>query len=488
MKKYLLGLDNGGTACKAAVFDTAGNLVLEKSMQIPLSQNQNGKTERNPEDIKNANFKLIRQITDEFDGEIAAVGLSGHGKGLYMLDKNKNPLPNGIGSTDSRAIDLEIEFLKNGIAEKAYKLTYQKLLACQPALLLRWLKDNDRSVYNQIGTVFSVKDLVGFFLTDNICTDGTDISGSSLVNLNTKTYDPYLTDLYGISEIFECLPPIKNSFDIRGFITEDVAKATGLTVGTPVACGMFDIDACAIAAGCVNVGDMCMIAGTWSINEYITNKPVTSGISMNSLYCIENMYLAEESSATSAGNLEWVRKLIKNTDYNELETMVKNASKDSHLYFLPFLYASNLDPFAKACFVGLDSSHTDADIIKAVYEGVVFSGYTHLEKLLASCDELPQKIYLAGGVVHSKVWTQMFADIAGINLIVSQNTELGAMGGAMCAGVAAGIYASVKDAAMQCTNNSFVVKPNPSLKNYYQQKYKAYRTIEAALSSVWKEI
>lgn len=488
MEKYLLGLDNGGTACKAAVFDTAGNLILEKSMQIPLSVNKNGKTERDPKDIKNANFALIKQITDEFDGEIAAVGLSGHGKGLYMLDKNKNPLPNGIGSTDSRAIDLELEFLENGVAKGAYNLTYQKLLACQPALLLRWLKDNDIKIYDQIGTILSVKDLVGFFLTDAICTDCTDISGSSLVNLNTKNYDPYLTDLYGISEIFECLPPIKNSFDIRGFVTDSAAKATGLKVGTPVACGMFDIDACAIAAGCVNAGDMCMIAGTWSINEYISTKPVLGNVSMNSLYCIENMYLAEESSATSAGNLEWVRKVIKNTDYNELETMVQNANKDSHLYFMPFLYASNLDPFAKACFVGLDSSHTDADIINAVYEGVVFSGYTHLEKLLASCDKLPEKIHLAGGVVHSKAWTQMFADIAGISLIVSKNTELGAMGAAMCAGVAAGIYDSVEDAAKQCTKNKFTVSPNSAMKDYYQNKYKAYRKIEAALASVWKEI
>ena len=49
-----------------------------------------------------------------------------------------------------------------------------------------------------------------------------------------------------------------------------------------------------------------MIAGTWSINEYISPVPVLDGtVMMNSLFCIPGYYLIEECSPTSAGNNEW---------------------------------------------------------------------------------------------------------------------------------------------------------------------------------------
>lgn len=46
---------------------------------------------------------------------------------------------------------------------------------------------------------------------------------------------------------------------------------------------MFDIDACALAVNVTDEENICMIAGTWSINEYIRRQPVTDGrVLMNS--------------------------------------------------------------------------------------------------------------------------------------------------------------------------------------------------------------
>ena len=69
---------------------------------------------------------------------------------------------------------------------------------------------------------------------------------------------------------------------------------------------MFDIDACAVAVDITSPEKMCTIAGTWSINEYISEAPVMDGsIAMNSLFAMPGYYLVEECSATSSGNLEW---------------------------------------------------------------------------------------------------------------------------------------------------------------------------------------
>ncbi len=70
----------------------------------------------------------------------------------------------------------------------------------------------------------------------------------------------------------EKLPPLRGSTDCCGTITGEVAELTGLQAGTPVAGGMFDISASAIASGLVTEDHLCIVAGTWSINEYITKK------------------------------------------------------------------------------------------------------------------------------------------------------------------------------------------------------------------------
>ena len=106
---------------------------------------------------------------------------------------------------------------------------------------------------------------------------------------------------------------------------------------------------------------------------------------MNSNYCIDDYYLLEESSATSAGNLEWYIARFLQNEKNALSAQGKSIyaycddlvasieSEDQDIIFLPFIYGSNYNPDLKACFIGVDSHHMQAHFIRAVFEGIVFS-------------------------------------------------------------------------------------------------------------------
>ena len=482
---YLLGIDNGGTVIKAALFDLDGNQIAVKSVKTPLETPAPGFTERSLNSVREANYTVIRRLTEEYGDDIAAIGLSGHGKGLYVLGRDREDIYPGIGSTDGRAISYEQQWKADGTADRVYERTAQKVLACQPVALLRWMKDHRPAVYGKIGYVMSVKDYVRFCLTGEIFTEYSDVSGSNLLNLYTSRYDPWLLAQFGIPEVADCLPPIRHSAEICGTVTAECAAKTGLRAGTPVVGGMFDIDACAIASGCIRAGDMCLIAGTWSINEYVSDAITADhSVSMNSIFCDPRYYLAEESSATSAGNLEWFRDILQNRNYAEIDRLVSSVSaKDCDVYYLPFLYASNEHPLAKGSLIGLSGHHTDAHLYRAVYEGVAFSHMTHVRALLKAAQ--PARVRLTGGAVNSAVWVQIISDVLGLELEIVQDTEMGAKGAAMAAGVGVGVYADYDDAVARCVQPFNTVKPDPARHALYEKKYAKYRRIVDALDAVW---
>ena len=502
--KYFLGLDNGGTITKAALYTSCGEEVGIASIETRMITPRPGYTERDMEEMWEANCTVIRSViqTTAVDPcDIAGLAVCGHGKGLYLWGKDNRPARHGIISTDNRAWEYPLRWNKNGIEEKVFSRTFQHILACQPVSLLAWLKDNEPDTIDNIQWIFECKDYVRFRLTGEARAEITDYSGANLINLKTRQYDDALLKLFGLEGLKSALPPLCTASEICGYVTEEAAALTGLVSGTPVAGGMFDIDACAVAVNVVDGDYICMIAGTWSINEYLSREPVTDGkVLMNSLFCIPEYYLIEECSPTSAGNNEWFIKTLMpefvqqkkeagESIYADLSQMVANINPAEFCpVFLPFLLASNVHPNAKAAFVGMSNYHTRAHILRSIYEGIAFSHKYHVNKLLSTRVDPPKGIRLAGGVTHSKVWTQMFADIMQLPIECVDVGESGALGCAIAAAVAVGEHKNIKEAAKHMCKLSPAILPNKNLAEIYEKKYEIYLKVIQALDGVWNDI
>lgn len=502
--KYYLGLDNGGTTTKAALYTVSGDEVGVASVETRMLTPFPGFTERDMDEMREANFSVIRTLLKKTAADpagIAGIACCGHGKGLYLWGKDGRPVRPGIISTDNRAWEYPLRWKEDGTAAKVFKRTYQQILACQPVSLLAWLMDHEPECMDTIQWVFECKDYVRFCLTGEARAEITDYSGANLLNLTTQQYDHELMELFGLSHIMDKLPPLCKSTDICGCITPEAAGKTGLIAGTPVAGGMFDIDACAIAVDAAHEDRVCMIAGTWSINEYIRRDPVIDGsVLMNSLFCLPEYYLIEESSATSAGNNEWfiktllpeLRKEAENeggTIYDRMNAWAASVPAGEFCpVFLPFLMASNVHPNAKAAFVGLSNYHTRAHMVRGLYEGIAFSHRCHLDKLLASRTQPVAAIRLAGGVAQSKEWMQIFADVMGYPIEAVDVNETGTLGCAMNAAVALGDYRDFAEAASHMIRVSEPVLPNTENTAIYQKKYTLYRQVIEALDPVWNTV
>ena len=100
--------------------------------------------------------------------------------------------------------------------------------------------------------------------------------------------------------------------------------------------------------------------------------------------------------------------------------------------------------------------------------------------------ELAGAIRLTGGAARSEVWGQIFADVFQAPVEIPSGTELGALGAAICASVAAGCHPGYAEACRAMVKIARRQEPDPANRDVYATKYDRYRSVLAALEPVWK--
>jgi L-xylulokinase len=496
-KKYYIGLDNGGSVSKAGLFDDAGNEVAVATAIVPQILPKEGFVERDTEVLYQANVQCIREVIKKSEvdpKQIAGVSVTGHGNGLYLIGKDGKPSRNGIISTDTRAAQLVEGWMKDGTFDAVLPKTKQSLWAGQIVPLLAWMKEKEPAVLEKSAYAFSCTDVIRYFLTGEAWGEITNMSSISAMDLERGCYDPQVLRAFGIEDCMRLLPPIRRSTDVCGKITEQAAKETGLVPGTIVAGGLVDFSACPVATGIVDDTVLSIVGGTWAITCYMDKKPVQDrDLFMSSIYTVDGFYNIMEGSMTSASNLEWfIQKILKTDEkrssfyYEECNNLVASRKpEDCNVVFLPYLYGTNVNPKAKACFIGLTCMDDKASMIRSIYEGVVFSTYYHIEKLMKYKKSGIRIARISGGPSNSRVWVQMFADVLQMPIEVCKAKELGTLGAAMCAAVADGQYADMAQAAEQFYHAAYVCQPNKDYKEIYEKKYQRFKEAIRAMDRYW---
>ncbi len=496
---YFMGIDNGGSTTKCVIFDQNGNTITTASTRITMSKPGSGCTERDGEEVWNANCQVIKAALLQSSlraSDIRAVSVCGYGGGMILLDKLGAPVYPFIVSTDSRADKLLTEFQQSGVDDAVYARTLQRLWAGQPGMLLPWFRKNRPEILEKTAHVMMIKDFIRYKLTGVIGTERTDASNTNLFDIHTGKFEPEIFRILEIEELYPLFPrQIFSSCRTAGFVTEEASYRTGLNPGTPVAAGLYDVAACTLASGIMDDSVLSLVVGTWSISGHLTQNLKTCRGKNNTMFSFsDKWYFSEESSPTSASNLDWFLDQIygslipKGENIYEYcnQTVSRMKPEDSDLIFLPYLYGSNTAVPAKACFFQMSGHHTADHLLMAVYEGILFSLLQHIHTLYGN--NFPSSARFSGGASRSPVWCQMAADILGIPIETMDTEELGAMGAAMCAGIACGVWDSYEDSVRSMCRVNATYVPDRRRNAVYQQKYLQYQKAACCLESFYSDM
>jgi len=489
----LLGIDFGNTVVKAVLFDFAGRQVARRGVDGTTLKPAPGMVERPVAELwANARAAISGCLKGIDPARIAAIGLAGHGNGLYLLDKAGAPLL-GIQSLDSRAAALAAD-LDASVGAELHAICGQRPWPSQTPALLAWVKAHQPKVYARAGTLCFAKDIIGWHLTGERATEVSDMSGAGLLRLPEVGYDAGLLSLYGLSDAMPMLPRLCQPTEVVGHVTPAAASATGLRAGIPVVAGYFDVVASALGSGAIGPGTASIVLGSWSINQVFADTPARDPDVFMIAAFGPGRFANMDNSATSAVNLEWyVRTLIernghKGDAFAQVNVLVGRAAMAAaDPMFHPFLYGGRHGAHQRGGFYGLAGWHDEGHLLRALYEGVAFEHRRHVEVLRKAGSGIGQ-VFLSGGGTRSPHWPQMMADVLGLPVRLGSAEETGALGGAIAAAVGTGLHASEEAAVAAMTTQRAVLLPDPDRKSLHDRRFAVWQRMTTAMEPFWAEL
>lgn len=483
------GLDVGTTGCKVSVYDDKGSFIYNSYKEYEVSRTS-GEHEIDAKNIFEAVCEVLKDAAQKY--EIEALGVTTFGETFTVLDENDNVLLPSMLYTDPRGGE-ECKELCDALGEK--KLTY--ISGVKPHQMyslpkIMWIKKNRPEVFAKAKRVLLMEDYIVYMLTGNAVIDYSLAARTMALDIREKCWSDEILDAAGIDKTLLSTPV--PAFNVAGEIKPEIAEALGLGNSIKIVNGAHDQVAAAVGAGVFEVGQA--VDGTGTV-ECVT--PVFDSVpECETLYdegysvvpyVFDGTYVCYALSFTGGATLKWFKdNFAKDKSYQELDSSVKD--EPTGIMILPhFAGAANpyMDNGSKAAMIGLTLEHTNADVYKALMEGVTYEIMTNIEHL-ESFGIKPQKLYATGGGAYSDVWLQIKADILNRPVTALLAKEAGTCGTCMMTGVAVGVYKDLRDAKNAFVKEKKTFMPNRNNVEKYQKYYKAYKNIYDAVRPLVTEM
>ncbi len=463
----LLGVDVGTTSIKAAVFNEAGKMLSQTTVDYILQQ-EGSRVEFEAEAYWRLFLQAVSEVTKEH--AVGAMSIDTQCETLIMTDDAGEPVYNAIVWLDNRAEEQAKAIEKAFGVKKVYEITGQpEITATWPASKLLWMKENEPEVWAKTKKIFLLEDYLLYKLTGQFVTEKTLQSSSLYFDVRAGEWWQEMLDYIGVTP--DMLPELKES-----------GVPVGEYQGIQVVTSAMDQVAGAIGAGVVRPGIISEMTGTTMVlfaplSEFPAFDPKSI---IPCHYNYDGGYARILWTTTAGMSLKWFKNILcEEFDFMQLDDLAASVPPGCDgLTMLPHLCGSTMpkyNPDAKGAFYGLTLQHTRGHFVRSILEAVACMLKSNLDYLNMPVDE----IRLMGGGAKSPLWCQIKADMTGINLVTLNQSETACLGSAILAGVGAGVYADVKEAAVKLVETKKSYVPNGV---DYSGTYAAYCDLDDKLN------
>lgn len=499
---YLMTIDAGTGSVRAVIFDYNGN-------QLGIGQQEwTHNSEAGVPNSMNFDFEknwkitcdcIKKAITDANINakDIKAVTASSMREGIVLYDKQGNELW-AVANVDARA-DKEVKYLKeNFIAiEEEYYLESGQTFALGALPRILWVKNNRPDIYEKTASVSMISDWVLAKLSGVIGTDPSNGGTTGVFSLSNRTWAAHQAKEVGIKD--DIFPKVYESGEIIGEVNSKASDESGLSKGVPVVMGGGDVQLGSAGLGVVEKAQSAILGGTFwqQIVNIDSNVVPPSNMDLRiNPHVVTGLSQAEGITFFSGLVIRWFRDAFcalqkdqarqRGIDtYTLLEEMASSVPVGSNgimpIFSDEMKYAKWYH--AAPSFINLNIDPDICNIssmFRSLQENAAIVSAINLEKAYEFSGVNSDEVIFAAGASKGFLWPQILSDVLGKAVKVPVVKEATALGGAMAAGVGAGIYESIEAASNKLVQWDKVYEPN-------MQNHKKYSDIKIKWQQIYKE-
>ena len=505
MKKYLLGLDVGTSSLKTAIIDEDGHVVSKSARGYEPMSLHPGWQEISAESIWAAVIWNLKKMLLEgpVDPErIAGIGISCLCPGLVALGAEGEVLHDPIIYSDRRSAE-EADAIKRSVGEEhLFFITANRCMSgAMSGTSMLWIRNHCPEIYEKTRYFGHINTMLGVRLTGNFAMDRSNASYTSMFETRgSLEWSRDLAQKIGID--FDKLPPLMNSDEVLGGLVNQEFIAMGIPAGTPVVIGGGDTACASLAAGIVSNGDVCESVGTTNVLTICVDQPNFSPSNINRCHVVRGKWIYQGAMSHAGGSLRWFRDefcqdLVKaggELDEDAFDLMTKAASLSragaNGVVFLPYMMGERSpvwDSDARGVFFGMSLNTNRRDLIRAILEATGY-GTRQLKEIAEDLTGLRIRRFSSlGGGARSRVWSQIKANIIGVDIDVLDVSDMAPVGAALLAGVGIGLYKDAVDAASHVERKVYrKVVCDHSDDAVYAKRYQAYKQLYPRLKDLYQ--
>ena len=483
-----LSIDLGTTAVKVALFRTDGALLALSIRELSLSHPAPEQMEIDPRRLWQAVATGTREVLAEARKAgapaPAGIGLSSQAQTFVLLDERGEPVRPAVMWLDSRAAEEAEEFSRRFTPEETLRqIGRRSVTAVASAPKLRWLSKYEPDCLARARTLLLLPDYLLYRLTGERVTDPVTAASTGLFHPFRRRWWPEGLAFAGAQGL--ALPVVRGPGEPAGRLRAESASELDLPEGILCAVGTNDQLTGALGAGNVEVGTVSETTGT-ALALVLTAGPEASPPDLSGPHPAgDHLRYLMAYSKTAGIVLKWFRDHFwPGASYERIfEAIAAVPIGAEGVTCLPHFSGTaspTFNPRAAGAFAGLRLSHTPAHLARAIVEALTFDLRMNLARLKEWAGSV-KGIRAMGGGARSDLWLEMKADVVGLPVERVACAEAASLGAAELAMVAAGEFASVREASLALYRSDRTFEPDPSRAARYAEPFERYRELRRRL-------
>lgn len=497
----LLGLDVGTQSLRAALVDLRGRTVSFGVAPIQTTFPRPGWAEQDPREWWDAAGRAVRAALEQggvHPERVAGIGLDCTACTVVACALDGTPLRPALLWMDQRSAREAADL--SATVDPALRYVSGRL---SPEWMLPkalWLKRNEPETFARAERIVECTNWFMHRLTGDWTLSLNHCAVKWSYARPEGGWPRGMLSAVGLDDLVQKWPERIESLGQGGATLGASASAhLGLPRGTPVAQGGIDAYLGMIGLGATSSGDVAAIVGSSTCFLAQSSQGIF-GSGWAGCYpdaTIEGLYTLEAGQTATGSILDWYRRHFAGNErveaerrgvpvYELLDVQAAAVPPGSDGLIVREDWQGNRSPYknpaARGAIVGLTLAHGPGHLVRSIYEATACGARQVIEDGVAHGLAVDRVVF-GGGGSRSNLWMQIHADVLQRPLTLTRDAESCALGSAMTAGVAAGIYPDLDRAADAMVAVERIVEPDPSRRETYDRLFDRYTQLYDQLNA-----